>query len=365
MLYSVVALSLAATVHAGISPNMDMYKQLMSNQARTWEPVDPRLSPFSNHTNDDIMGLMGLSTRGLVGTTEQEYVSNKFFNGQGQLPTDFDARTKFSSCIGAIRNQAKCGSCWAFGGAETLSDNLCIQGKHTGPLSAQDLVSCDTTDHGCNGGDLIDAWNRLSNVGIVSQECMPYTAGGGTVNACPIVCPSGSGDFTRFKCGQAANMLEDELAIKNGVYQMGAAETGFYVYEDFMSYKSGIYHHDNTTSNMPLGGHAVKIVGWGQSGFTKYWLVANSWGSAWGMDGFFKIDMADKDSAFALGGAFNCGSLAPAPAAPTPAGNNCEDILPSSECSDDPKDCAVRHLVCAKTCKCCDYFQPPAYCKSE
>lgn len=473
MMYSVAAITLAASATASntLAPNMERYSQLMANKARTWEPMHPKSNPFATFNDDELMGLMGLSTRDLVGSKEQGAVSEKFFNAPGypppkyvhfpsqgpycaqlpaswtnrtgwttpraaferaqcgsdcatagygpcpsaeaqwrpgtcastgkdfesqwsgdnpdpaiqctewchapgstvvavpeayfavpQLPTDFDARDKFSSCIGAIRNQLKCGSCWAFGGAETLSDNLCIQGKHSGPLSAQDLVSCDGTDHGCNGGDLIDAWDRLSNIGIVDQACMPYTAGNGTVKKCPGVC-TGSGEFQRHKCGQAANMLEDVTAIKNGVYQMGAAETGFYVYEDFMDYKSGVYHHDNTTSNLPLGGHAVKIVGWGVAGAVNYWLVANSWGPTWGMDGFFKIDMADKDSAFALGGAFNCGSLAPPPAAPTP-GPKCEDILPSNECTDTVKDCTTRHLVCAKTCKCCGYFQPPAYCKA-
>lgn len=37
------------------------------------------------------------------------------------------------------------------------------------------------------------------------------------------------------------------------------------------------------------GGHAVKIVGWGVEDGTKYWLVANSWNSDWGDEGFFKI----------------------------------------------------------------------------
>ena len=39
-------------------------------------------------------------------------------------------------------------------------------------------------------------------------------------------------------------------------------ETGFVVYEDFMNYKSGVYHH---VSGKMLGGHAVKIIGWGVS----------------------------------------------------------------------------------------------------
>lgn len=38
-----------------------------------------------------------------------------------------------------------------------------------------------------------------------------------------------------------------------------------------------------------MGGHAVKILGWGVEEGTPYWLCANSWNSDWGDKGFFKI----------------------------------------------------------------------------
>jgi cathepsin B len=45
------------------------------------------------------------------------------------VPAQFDSRTKWPKCvtIGTIRNQAQCGSCWAFAAAEVLSDRFCIQ----------------------------------------------------------------------------------------------------------------------------------------------------------------------------------------------------------------------------------------------
>ena len=58
------------------------------------------------------------------------------------------------------------------------------------------------------------------------------------------------------------------------------------VYEDFMSYKSGIYEH---TTGKLLGGHAIKVVGWGVENGTKFWIAANSWGTAWGESGYFRI----------------------------------------------------------------------------
>jgi cathepsin B len=43
------------------------------------------------------------------------------------------------------------------------------------------------------------------------------------------------------------------------------------------------------TSGSALGGHAIKILGWGVENSTPYWLVANSWNQDWGDNGFFKI----------------------------------------------------------------------------
>ena len=133
-----------------------------------------------------------------------------------------------------------------------------------------------------------------------------------------------------------------------------------------MNYKSGVYKHDNTTSNMPLGGHAVKILGWGHDVIAgEYYLVANSWGPSWGMDGYFKIALDDTYSAFAIGGAFNCGDLPPAPTPPTPAPGPpaCTDV--GSNCAQIVNMCRAVFPECMKTCKCCDWPEPPAYCKQE
>ena len=66
----------------------------------------------------------------------------------------------------------------------------------------------------------------------------------------------------------------------------GPVEASLTVYSDFLTYKSGVYHHVQGTK---LGGHSVKIIGWGEENGTPYWLVANSWNEDWGDHGFFKI----------------------------------------------------------------------------
>ena len=66
----------------------------------------------------------------------------------------------------------------------------------------------------------------------------------------------------------------------------GPIEVTFSVYEDFLTYKSGIYQH---VEGEKLGGHAVKLLGWGVENGVEYWKLANSWNETWGEDGFFRI----------------------------------------------------------------------------
>ena len=70
------------------------------------------------------------------------------------------------------------------------------------------------------------------------------------------------------------------------IFENGSVEGAFTVYEDFADYESGIYQH--VTGSM-LGGHAIKIIGWGVENNVKYWLIANSWGDSWGEKGYFRM----------------------------------------------------------------------------
>ena len=74
------------------------------------------------------------------------------------------------------------------------------------------------------------------------------------------------------------------------IMQDGPVEAAFNVMSDFENYASGIY---KSTSSEQLGGHAIRIVGWGvgtqAEGGLKYWKVANSWNPYWGENGYFRI----------------------------------------------------------------------------
>ena len=69
----------------------------------------------------------------------------------------------------------------------------------------------------------------------------------------------------------------------------GPLQVAFQVFADFHSYRSGTYVRTPSAAG-PNGGHAVKIVGWGEDAAgVPYWTVANSWSATWGNGGFFNI----------------------------------------------------------------------------
>jgi cathepsin X len=52
------------------------------------------------------------------------------------------------------------------------------------------------------------------------------------------------------------------------------------------NYTSGIFN--DTTGDLDVT-HEISIVGFGVENDTAYWMVRNSWGTHWGLDGFMKI----------------------------------------------------------------------------
>jgi len=235
------------------------------------------------------------------------------------LPEEFDARKQWPNCpsIGEVRDQGSCGSCWAFGATEAMSDRYCIAsgGKQIVEVSAEDLVSCCvgifSCGMGCNGGYPAAAWRYWVNKGLVTgglfgsnKGCRPYTipscehhvpgkldpcSGDADTPECTKQCIAGfNGTYAGDKRfgAKAYSIASDVAQIQTEIFTNGPVEADFTVYADFPNYKSGVYQQ---TSDQALGGHAIRILGWGTENDTPYWLVANSWNPDWGAEGYFKI----------------------------------------------------------------------------
>jgi len=191
------------------------------------------------------------------------------------LPTTWDSRNK--GWIPAVRNQGQCGSCWAFSAAATMSATWAKAKKKTPlVLSEQQLVDCDTTSHGCNGG-WSDVAMNYAKKGMMLNSAYGYTARKGTCKY--------SSSKVKVKVSTVSNVGRTVSAIKTAVYNSGIVS--IYLNANKMqSYRSGIMNGSSCSTSI---NHAVNVVGWGKSGSTVYWIIRNSWGSSWGEKGYVRL----------------------------------------------------------------------------
>lgn len=218
------------------------------------------------------------------------------FDTKQAVPDSFDARDVWGDLILPVRDQGQCGSCWAHAVAETAGDRFGIVGNSHGVLAPQDLVSCDLLDLGCEGGSELFSWFWANTFGLATEECLPYKSGDGLSRLCPLRCDNGSA-IERFAGSNAGPVSVGNF--QGELQANGPFELTFEVFADFMNYASGVYQHQ--TGELK-GGHAVLLVGWGTENGTPYWLVQNSWGTGWGLDGFFKIIRGTDDCGIEDGG---------------------------------------------------------------
>lgn len=82
-----------------------------------------------------------------------------------QLPSQFNALTRWSGLISDIHDQGWCGSSWAVSTSSVGSDRLGINSKEVVDLASQHLLSCVRHQQGCTGGHLDNAWRYLNRLG--------------------------------------------------------------------------------------------------------------------------------------------------------------------------------------------------------
>jgi len=283
-----------------------------------WTAVVP--TKFSNV--EEVKAHLGTILKGEKGFVAQEKEVAEAPNGV-DVPAEFDVRTAFPDCAevsGNIRDQSSCGSCWAFGSTEAFNDRHCIATGSKVKFSVEDTTAncgfLQCFSMGCNGGQPGKAWDWFKNKGVVTggdyfdigagDTCAPYSLAP-CAHHVPAtekypVCPSDEyptpslSSCTESAYGKSYSAdkikatdsysLNGIQAIQADIVQYGSATAAFTVYDDFPTYKSGVY---TATSSKQLGGHAIKMLGWGTENGVDYWLIANSWNEAWGDHGTFKI----------------------------------------------------------------------------
>lgn len=255
------------------------------------------------------------------------------------VPPIFDGRILWSYYLSPIESQGYCGNCWAESTVGMLSDRFSILSKNyikpylsttmvtlcngivsprpdTDPNSISQKNITEHTKTSCFGNSLVNALIFLYVYGAIERNCLNYgyllqksidikLSENQSVGDLP-TCQSIIGDNFQtcvgnisiaaqyYRASTIYKLPEDEIKIKQEIYKFGPVVSGFIVYDNFMNGYDGLtIYKGPTKDSKPTGGHAVRIVGWGETkenGETvKYWIIANSWGKDWGEDGYFKM----------------------------------------------------------------------------
>merc|ERR1719422_3033604 len=101
------------------------------------------------------------------------------------LPDNFDWVEQ--GAVNPVKNQAQCGSCWAFATVANIEGANFVTNKKLLSLSEQELVDCDkkTGDQGCQGGLPANAFKDMiqNKIGLETEAMYPYTARNGQCRA--------------------------------------------------------------------------------------------------------------------------------------------------------------------------------------
>lgn len=208
------------------------------------------------------------------------YHNNATYKAQQKVsaPTSFDWFTK-GGCT-PVYNQGQCGSCWAFSATETIESYYKLAGNPMTKLSMEQVVDCDSTCYGCSGGWTYAAYEYvMSQGGIDSYASYPYTAGGGNSGSCQY---SQSSMVTTISNWQYVTQSDDESEMQNYLVANGPLSICVYA-EAWMSYQSGVFMASQCQGQID---HCVQLTGYNMGASTPYWIVRNSWGTDWGVNGF-------------------------------------------------------------------------------
>lgn len=306
-------------------------------------------------TYDNISGKPKIKSFGLALKTQFNSVNNLSktfrsirFKSDIQLPKEFNGPQIWKDYLTPINDQGSCGNCWAHASSAVLADRFAILslGKIKFVPSPYEMTVCSFDfknndiknvwkneeqlqimdkfmheNRSCNGNNLYDTATTLFTDGVTEKSCFPdkFNTNGKLIDIGNIqnvdnlpYCYSVTGieldtcidkktPMRKYRCKTAYicskekdNIYTKEKKLMYDIYKYGPVIVGMMLFPDFINDYDGktIYtHHDKSSGE--IGGHAVRLVGWGEENVNgqliKYWWVANSWGTDWGLNGYFRI----------------------------------------------------------------------------
>ncbi|KAJ1376910.1 Peptidase C1A, papain C-terminal [Sesbania bispinosa] len=206
--------------------------------------------------------------------------TNNIFAHQNVSLSDIESSLDWrkKGAVNEIKNQHRCGSCWAFSAVAAVEGITKIKSGKLISLSEQQLVDCASED-GCGGSLPEKAFDYIAqSQGLASEAEYPYKGTDGTCND-EMINPAAK--ISGYE--QVPSQSEEDLlkAVAKQPVSVAIDASG----RAFQFYNGGLFSGECGTQL----NHAVTLIGYGEETNVKYWLVRNSWGKDWGEGGYIKM----------------------------------------------------------------------------
>jgi cathepsin L len=258
--------------------NEEFAAQFLANHGLEEENQDEKLLDRSNFLLDE-------SSQRQVGESLRSGALH--VNSGRQLPKAKDWASKGRT--GSVYKQGVCAACYTFATNAAIEGQYYIAtGKKMPELSDQEILSCsrDFGNHGCIGGNMEKSYHYIMNAqekrgGMSLASDYPYEGS-------ETPCKRNKYSAVNVKlAGYRKVARGSEADLKDAVAQHPVAVGIDAHHPAFKLYSSGVFDIDYCTTHLT---HAVLVVGYGTTEDGKdYWKLQNSWGKAWGTEGFGKI----------------------------------------------------------------------------
>jgi len=222
-----------------------------------------------------------------VGLTAMEHVAGEVFDASVYEANDDAVDWVAKGAVTAVKDQGRCGSCWAFSTTGSLEGQNQIKNKKLVSFSEQQLVDCSKSEGnlGCKGGWMDYGFKYVKAKGICTEADYPYTAVNGT---CKTTCTPALKTITGYVVVKSEDDLE--TAVSNvGPVSVAVNAKGWQLYS------GGIMSGE--LCNPKKLNHGVLAVGYNNSEMS--WKVKNSWSESWGEKGYVRLAKGNNTCAIA------------------------------------------------------------------